>query len=200
MTSASRRTAAPCGERKVSGGARDCVQNTISQHVISNHVFIDSKKLALPFGVSRNLPSKNSMASTEASSRRSRAAAPSASTATAAVSAESMPPDSPSTTDENPHFRFGNGVRRGYGILELSQKRCVARFRTVSDVTDPQATVRTLASFTVEDGRPGVHRGVEGFVGAERPAEADVERTVAGVAGVVEDAREALGEGQVGVG
>jgi alkaline phosphatase D len=61
--------------------------------------------------------------------------------------------------DENPHFKFGNGNRRGYGVLELAPKRCIARFRTVSDVTDPQATVRTLASFTVEDGRPGVGRG-----------------------------------------
>jgi alkaline phosphatase D len=61
--------------------------------------------------------------------------------------------------DENPHFKFGNGNRRGYGVLELAPNRCVARFRTVADITDPQAPVRTLAGFTVENGRPGVQRG-----------------------------------------
>lgn len=61
--------------------------------------------------------------------------------------------------DENPHLRFANGNRRGYGVLELAPKRCTARFRTVAEVTDPQTSVRTLASFTVEDGRPGVQRG-----------------------------------------
>jgi alkaline phosphatase D len=61
--------------------------------------------------------------------------------------------------DENPHFKFGNGTRRGYGTLELSPNRCIARFRTISEAIDPQASVRTLASFTVEDGRPGVQRG-----------------------------------------
>ncbi len=61
--------------------------------------------------------------------------------------------------DENPHIRFANGGRRGYGILELAPKRCVARFRTVGEVTDPQTPVRTLASWTVEDGWPGVQRG-----------------------------------------
>ena len=61
--------------------------------------------------------------------------------------------------DENPHIRFANGIRRGYGTLELTQKRCVARFRTVADVTDPDTSVRTLAAFNVEDGRPGVERG-----------------------------------------
>jgi alkaline phosphatase D len=61
--------------------------------------------------------------------------------------------------DENPHLRFANGRRRGYGVLELSPKRCVTRLRTVGDVTDPATSVRTLASFTVEDGRPGVQRG-----------------------------------------
>jgi alkaline phosphatase D len=61
--------------------------------------------------------------------------------------------------DENPHILFANGMRRGYGVLELAPKRCVARFRTVADVTDPNTSVRTLASWTVEHGRPGVQRG-----------------------------------------
>ena len=61
--------------------------------------------------------------------------------------------------DDNPHVRFANGNRRGYGLLELTSRRAVARFRTVAEVTDPQATVRTLASFSVDEGRPGVQRG-----------------------------------------
>ena len=61
--------------------------------------------------------------------------------------------------EENPHIRFANGTRRGYGVLELAPKRCIARFRTVGDVTDPRTPVRTLASWTVEDGRPGAQRG-----------------------------------------
>jgi alkaline phosphatase D len=61
--------------------------------------------------------------------------------------------------DENPHLRFASGTRRGYGVLELSAGRCVARFRNVADVTDPQTPVRTLASWTVEHGRPGAQRG-----------------------------------------
>ena len=61
--------------------------------------------------------------------------------------------------DDNPHVRFANGNRRGYGLLELTARRAIARFRTVSEVTDPQAPIRTLASFTVEEGRPGVQRG-----------------------------------------
>jgi hypothetical protein len=44
-------------------------------------------------------------------------------------------------------------------VLELAPKRCVARFRIVGDVTDPHTPVRTLASWTVEDGRPGAQRG-----------------------------------------
>jgi hypothetical protein len=44
-----------------------------------------------------------------------------------------------------------------------------------------------------------VHGCLEGFVGAEWPAQADVERAVAGVSGVVEDAGEPLREWQVGV-
>jgi alkaline phosphatase D len=60
---------------------------------------------------------------------------------------------------DNPHVKFVSSARRGYGVLELAPKRCVARFRTIGDVTDPHTPVRTLASWTVEDGRPGAQRG-----------------------------------------
>jgi len=64
-----------------------------------------------------------------------------------------------SWASDNPHVKFVSSARRGYGLLELAPKRCVARFRTIGDVTDPHTPVRTLASWTVEDGRPGAQRG-----------------------------------------
>jgi alkaline phosphatase D len=60
---------------------------------------------------------------------------------------------------ENPHFLFGNGIRRGYTTIELTPKRCVARMRAVGDIADPETGVGTLAAWTVEDGKPGAQRG-----------------------------------------
>jgi alkaline phosphatase D len=59
---------------------------------------------------------------------------------------------------ENPHIRYLNSTRRGYTRLELTAGRCVARMRTVNE-KDPDSSVRTLATWTVEDGRPGAQRG-----------------------------------------
>lgn len=59
---------------------------------------------------------------------------------------------------ENPHFKFANGSRRGYTLVELSPKRCVTRLRAIDNATDPQSDIRDLAAFTVEDGRPGAQR------------------------------------------
>ena len=60
--------------------------------------------------------------------------------------------------DENPHIRYANSTRRGYTTLELTAQRCVARLRAVNE-KDPDSPVRTLAAWTVEDGRPGAQRG-----------------------------------------
>ncbi len=60
---------------------------------------------------------------------------------------------------ENPHVKYANSTRRGYTTLELTAKRCTARLRAVSDVSDPNSSIRTLAAYTVEDGRPGAQRG-----------------------------------------
>jgi alkaline phosphatase D len=60
--------------------------------------------------------------------------------------------------NENPHIRFGDSTRRGYTTMELSAKSCVARLRAVRSVTDAAAPVATLATFVVEDGRPGAQR------------------------------------------
>lgn len=60
---------------------------------------------------------------------------------------------------DNPHIKFANSARRGYATIDLTPARCVARLRTVWDVTDPASSIRTLATYTVEDGRPGAQRG-----------------------------------------
>lgn len=56
---------------------------------------------------------------------------------------------------KNPHLKFYNGTQRGYTAFELTGNQCTVRMRTVSNVTDPQATIRNLASFVVENGKPG---------------------------------------------
>jgi hypothetical protein len=44
---------------------------------------------------------------------------------------------------------------RGYACADITQTAMTARFRVVSDVTIPNATVSTLMTFAVEDGHPG---------------------------------------------
>jgi alkaline phosphatase D len=57
-----------------------------------------------------------------------------------------------------PHVHFFDSRYRGYTRLDLAPDRLLAEFRTVSDVKDPNATIRSLARFAVESGRPGVIR------------------------------------------
>ena len=55
----------------------------------------------------------------------------------------------------NPHIQYGNSVRRGYVRVELNTERAQADLRGVEDVTDPASGIETLASFVIQDGRPG---------------------------------------------
>ncbi|SFB95222.1 alkaline phosphatase D [Polaromonas sp. OV174] len=55
---------------------------------------------------------------------------------------------------ENPHFVFADAERKGYGVVELTPGRLTTSLRVVSDVRQPHATLQTLASFTVQAGRP----------------------------------------------
>lgn len=57
---------------------------------------------------------------------------------------------------ENPHIKYADPTRRGYTAVELSMRRCVAHMRTLDDAHDPHSRIRTLASFAVDDGHPGV--------------------------------------------
>lgn len=64
----------------------------------------------------------------------------------------------PPTTDalrDNPHTKFFNGSYRGYVRCKLTRERWQSDFRVVSTITEPEATISTLASFIVEDGKPG---------------------------------------------
>jgi alkaline phosphatase D len=57
---------------------------------------------------------------------------------------------------QNPHVHFFESRRRGYVSVDLAPKRMNVAMRFVSDVTDPKATLSTLKSFVVENGRPGL--------------------------------------------
>ena len=59
---------------------------------------------------------------------------------------------------ENPHIRFANSAFRGYIRVQLGPERLRADLRAMQTVRTPDAPCSTLASFVVEDGRPGPHR------------------------------------------
>ncbi|MBK7136946.1 MAG: alkaline phosphatase D family protein [Rhodocyclales bacterium] len=56
---------------------------------------------------------------------------------------------------ENPHVRFANGEKRGYVVMDLAARRCLAELRVIDSEKAADSPVSTLASFVVEDGRPG---------------------------------------------
>jgi alkaline phosphatase D len=60
--------------------------------------------------------------------------------------------------EDNPHIKYANPTRRGFTVIELSARRCLAQLRTLDDVKDPQSAIKTLVQFAVEDGRPGAQR------------------------------------------
>ena len=56
---------------------------------------------------------------------------------------------------ENPHVRFANGEKRGYVVMDLAARRCLAELRVIDSEKAADSPVSTLATFVVEDGRPG---------------------------------------------
>jgi alkaline phosphatase D len=60
---------------------------------------------------------------------------------------------------DNPHVRFADGRRRGYVRVEVTPARWQADLRAMRSVTQPRAEADTLATFVVEDGRPGAVKG-----------------------------------------
>ena len=59
---------------------------------------------------------------------------------------------------DNPHVRFFESRWRGYLRCTVDHRRWRTDLRVVDTVQRPGAPVRTLASFVVEDGRPGPQR------------------------------------------
>ncbi|NJR52762.1 MAG: alkaline phosphatase [Leptolyngbyaceae cyanobacterium CSU_1_3] len=58
----------------------------------------------------------------------------------------------------NPHTKFFNGTLRGYVRCDLTNDRWQSDYRVVSTIREPEATISTLASFVVENGKPGAQR------------------------------------------
>jgi alkaline phosphatase D len=57
---------------------------------------------------------------------------------------------------DNPHVKFFESRKRGYVSVEADGAQMTTRLRALSDVTDPRASVSTLKTFVVENGRAGV--------------------------------------------
>ncbi|MDQ0220837.1 hypothetical protein ELQ35_21025 [Peribacillus cavernae] len=58
----------------------------------------------------------------------------------------------------NPHIKFFNGDYRGYVRCQVTPKSWQSDYRVVSSASNPDATVSTLASFIVKNGKPGALR------------------------------------------
>jgi alkaline phosphatase D len=59
---------------------------------------------------------------------------------------------------DNPHMKFVDSRPRGYVRMELDQFRLRADLRAMESVAKPGAACATLASFVVEDGKPGAQK------------------------------------------
>ena len=59
------------------------------------------------------------------------------------------------TLPDNPHILHAESRYRGYTRAELTPARMSVDLRAMDNVKDRDAACRTLASFVVEDGRPG---------------------------------------------
>ena len=56
----------------------------------------------------------------------------------------------------NPHIRFFDGDRHGSMKARLNRSELEVDWRIADRVGDPNAPVRTLRTFAVESGRPGI--------------------------------------------
>jgi alkaline phosphatase D len=59
---------------------------------------------------------------------------------------------------KNPHFVFADRERRGYGVVEFTPNQLTTTLRAVTDVTQADSGIETLATFTVPHGRPVLER------------------------------------------
>jgi alkaline phosphatase D len=56
---------------------------------------------------------------------------------------------------DNPHVRFFESRQRGYVSVDVDARQMTTRLRAISDAADPKASVSTLKTFAVENGRAG---------------------------------------------
>jgi alkaline phosphatase D len=56
---------------------------------------------------------------------------------------------------ENPHVKLANSEKRGYVRLEITPERCEVHLRVLDSEKTRASHLATLASFVVENGRPG---------------------------------------------
>ena len=59
---------------------------------------------------------------------------------------------------DNPHIKFADSRYRGYTRMEITQSRMAAELRAMESVAKRDAACSTLATFVVEDGRPGAQK------------------------------------------
>jgi len=60
---------------------------------------------------------------------------------------------------ENPHVLYAESHVRGYSLIELDRAKLVGAHRGVETVKRADAKVSTVASGTIDSGRPGIIRG-----------------------------------------
>ena len=65
-----------------------------------------------------------------------------------------MPKQIAATLAENPHIRYGNGAR-GYLTVELTGALCTTKVRGLASEKRADSPISTVATFVVENGRPG---------------------------------------------
>jgi len=59
---------------------------------------------------------------------------------------------------DNPHIKYGRSDRRGYVTIDIKASGTSVRFQALDDVRLAASGVSTVASFAVENGRPGAIR------------------------------------------
>jgi alkaline phosphatase D len=56
---------------------------------------------------------------------------------------------------KNGHIKYADGARRGYTVLHITPKVCVATLRTLNNVREAGSGIYDAAAYAVEDGRAG---------------------------------------------
>ena len=72
------------------------------------------------------------------------------------ITSQARPQDSvDKLMPDNPHIRYADSRYRGYTRIELTQGRSTAELRGLENVAKRDSACATIASFIVEDGKPG---------------------------------------------